>query len=194
MAASNKVSICNQALSLIGRSPIVDLADGTTEAINCSVHYEPCLRLFMSERDWTFGTIRVKLSPDLDGPNFGYTYSFTIPTDSERVISVRSDDGYVRQDWIQEGGKILSNELDTNIVYLSREVTEDKLTSSAESALVHLLAARLAIAIAGNKDLANDMLGAYERIYLPKAKTSDAINSSKTDLGRFSRLTTIRRH
>lgn len=172
----------------------MDLYDNTTEAKACSIHYDPCLRLFMSERDWTFGTVRVKLSPDSGGPAFGYAYSFTIPADSERVISVQSDDGFLRKDWIQEGGKILSNELDINIVYLSREITEDKLTSSAESALVHLLAARLAIPVAGNKDLANDMLGAYERIYLPKAVTSDAINSSKVDLGRFSKLTTARRY
>ena len=48
------VSICNQALSLVGANSIISLDDNTTEARLCKAIYEPVRDALLEEHAWTF--------------------------------------------------------------------------------------------------------------------------------------------
>jgi hypothetical protein len=189
---SASISICNQALSLVGADHITSIDDGTNEARQCKVHYDACLRKILMEREWTFATARRELAEVSEAPTFGYTKAFGLPGDCILVRSASDRTGYEYRDWVVEGRKISLNADTCFIVYTKMEYDATKYPGPFEAALVHLLASRLSISIPNSRGLSQDHYTLYQ-MELREASGLDGKQGSPTAIGnRNSKLISAR--
>ena len=135
---STNVSICNEALSLIGAKSILSFDENTENARRCASIYDTTRRALLRMHPWSFAKKRTQLAPVSTHPTFGYHNSFPLPHDFVRVISAGVEEYEV------EARHILANTNLINLVYVSDEDNEelwDSLFSECMSLyLVHKLA------------------------------------------------------
>ena len=147
---ASQVSICNLALSWLGIAPITSLDDDSVEAATCKQQYDDALKAVLEERDWTFATDRLILTPVEEEPVWGFGNKFLVPAKVRRVISVtvprgssidiNSDVQGFNVQWQLESGFILADE---DLLHV-RVVEDNENTASYPSVFVQCLAARLA--------------------------------------------------
>lgn len=135
---SSAVDICISALIKLGCDPIASLTEDNSRAKVCNARYSVLRDEMLRAHPWKFALKRVLLSPILDAPAFEFENQFQLPSDCLRPWRVNQD----KYDWTQEGDKILTNESEIQLVYISR-VNESKFDSS----FTELLATRIAMDI-----------------------------------------------
>jgi len=75
------VSICNDALVLLGSEGVTSFDDGSTEAAICSALYPNIRDLFLSMYPWSFAQKKVELQRETTSPDFEWTYQYALPSD-----------------------------------------------------------------------------------------------------------------
>ena len=148
--ATSQVSICNLALSWLGTPPIMSIDDETVEAALCKAQYDDALKATLEERDWTFATDRLILTPVVEPPLWGFGNKFLVPAQVRRVISVTVPRGTtidVSSDvlgfnvqWQLESGFILADE---DLIHVRAVLNNDN-AGAYPGVFVQALAARLA--------------------------------------------------
>lgn len=118
---ATKVSICSNALLIIGDKTINDLADESPRARACANLYDNARDAILRMRPWNSCIKRVVLSPDATSPAFGWAYAFVLPVDFIRCISITKDGSF--SDFRIEGSRILCDE---NAVYLKYVFRNDE--------------------------------------------------------------------
>lgn len=73
------VSICQQALVLIGAQPISSLDDDTTEGVACRTLYEPTVRDELSQYRWRFATGMEQMSRLAAAPATKWEAAYQVP-------------------------------------------------------------------------------------------------------------------
>lgn len=182
---SSVVDICNQAISEVGGTRIISLSDNTAEAKQCSIHYEPCLRKILTERFWSFAKKRAELAPSSTEPLSQYSKKYKLPSDCLVVRVVSDKNGREYRDWQTEEGYIYCNENSVFIEYTTKSVDTTQFSPSFEAALVYLLASRLAIPIAANRNLKLELYNIYKS-ELEEASPIDGMQGSPKTVGRRS--------
>lgn len=114
-----KISICNEALSMIGAKAIQSFDDNTDNARRCAAIYDSTRRALLRMHPWSFAKKRAQLAPVATHPAFGYSHTFPLPKDFIRVY----DSG--QQNYEMEGRHILANTNLINLVYVADEDNEE---------------------------------------------------------------------
>ncbi len=86
--ALTAISLCNRALVKLGATAIGGFADGTAEAETAAALYEPTRDGLLAANPWNFATNQATLPRLIDKPVADYDYSFQLPTDFLRALSV----------------------------------------------------------------------------------------------------------
>lgn len=82
------VTICSNALMLVGDAPISDFDEDNDRARRAKSLW-PVVRDYVLRRHpWNCAIRRVVLPPETERPEFDYSYRFTLPGDCLRVLSV----------------------------------------------------------------------------------------------------------
>ena len=104
------------------------------------------------------------LAQDATGPNFGYDYSYTLPTNCLRVLYCDcQDNGYK---WEIEGNKLLSNaDTPVYIKYIKKETDVNKWSIFLYKLVIIRLAAKMALALTEDNALARGLFDLFEREY-----------------------------
>ncbi|QGH73632.1 MAG: tail tube protein [Podoviridae sp. ctpVR23] len=178
---ASKISICNQALSEVGSDPITSFDDGTVASESCKTHYDSVLKELLEKRYWSFAMKRDNLVASTEIPKYGYSNSYPIPSDCIRIKGIESSDNRTYTGWVNEAGRIFTNFDDVNINYVSGTVPTEYFTGSFESALVYLLASRLAIPIAKSRELRNELMSIAE-VKIREACAEDGANTPPTQI------------
>lgn len=165
--ASN-VQICNLALLKIGDITITSLTDDTKSARVCNQIFEPIRDAVLREHHWNFAIKREELGLMTSSPAFEYSNQFQLPSDCLKVIEV--EDHYEHK---IEGGKLLTNESSIFLKYIARIEDPNLYDSLFIEALSARLAAELAIAIADNNTLHQNMVVLYDE-KISMARSLDA--------------------
>ena len=84
----SEVSICNQALSLVGAKSITSLDDDVNEAKLCKLNYAPVRDAVLAEHDWTFATRWETLAASANPAPGEFTNEFPLPSDVLAVLFV----------------------------------------------------------------------------------------------------------
>lgn len=144
--ANSAVSICSNALQLLGDKPIdsFDLENDRTRL---------AANLYASKRDfvlrshpWNCATKRVILSPDTVAPVFGWSYQYALPGDWLRTLSVGVDDS-AQDDYLIEGRQILMDIDTCRLRYIFRNETEATWDAMLVNAMTQVMTAVFAYAI-----------------------------------------------
>ena len=103
--AATVVSICSNALLMLGAAPIADLNEDNDRARLAANLFDPARDMVLRRHPWNCAVKRIALAPDVTAPAFDWTYQFTLPSDWLRTLSVGEAGDY--QAFAIEGRKIL---------------------------------------------------------------------------------------
>lgn len=112
MKPTQKVDLCNLALSLISNEQVVNLdAQGEKAERICVKWYDATLMYCLALHPWNFAKKRQLLAEEA-APAFGYTNQFKLPSDYMRLNFIgenRRDFKNLYSDYSVESGSILLN-------------------------------------------------------------------------------------
>jgi len=114
--ANSKVSICNNALLLIGCNPITSLTDGNKAANACNLVFDRTLDTLLRMHLWNFAVTRATLASEVTAPAFGYANSYPLPADYIRLVGLEDHSMVYKI----ESGKLLTDSDVVNLIYIAR--------------------------------------------------------------------------
>lgn len=183
---TSAVSICSNALLLLGDKPISDFAENNDRTRIVSNIYNMKRDKVLRLNDWKCATKREILSPDSTAPGFEWRYRYALPADWLRTLSV----GPSRQDqdpYEQEGRFILMNAATCYLRYIYRnedEATWDPLLVDAMTQVM-LAALTYPITKSTTKQQTEEEI---VRDVLRTARSVDAVDNPPESLGDFPML------
>ena len=143
---ASEVSICNQALALLGANTIISLGDGTTEANLCDALYDDVRDSVLEEANWSFATKWLNLPPLASPPVGEYANAFPLPPDVIRIIFVGEDFNHPQQ-WQREGNNIRMDTKTCKCQAVYREVNPNNYSPLFIQALAARMAMEMAVAL-----------------------------------------------
>lgn len=165
------VSICSQALLLLGDKPISAFNDATDRARLASNLYPDARLALLRAHPWNCATRRIVLAPEVSVPAFGgWTHQFALPGDCIRVWSVGQYDDEP-EPYRVEGRRILYSGTACNLRY-SIDTPEDQWDPLLVSVMVAQMAAAFAFPITKSGAEAERRSSAYADL-LDQAKLVD---------------------
>lgn len=164
------VTICNQALSHIGESPIVSLTEGSADANLCSQFYPLARDAILEDRQWSFALKRASLVPSVTAPPSTWLFAYVLPGDAFHVIAVLPKEAiddysteptrgatwwedqwdyrglgiYTPARYAIEGRLIYTNEADAQLRYVAKLPSVTRFPAQVRLALGYKLATLLA--------------------------------------------------
>lgn len=143
------VSICSQALLLLGANQITSFADGTAPSSVCSVLYPRVKSQTMGMYPWSFSLTKTTLGRLSSTPTNVYLYEYQMPSDMflgvPRAVYASTSTGNLPKitEYEIQGDKILTNET-TVVLDYQKLVTEADMPSYFVQMLVYQMAWHLA--------------------------------------------------
>lgn len=182
--ATSAVSICSNALILLGDNPISSFQDPGAGAQTASNLYESSYINLLSMHRWRFATKKARLSRLTSSPLNEWQYQFQIPSDNVAIITV-----YPNTDYELYEDKLYANSSSIEIDYIYR-VNESQLPLWFAKTMEFYLAMQFAIPVTGN----STRLGEMEQLWTQQLKSSKNIDSTiRPNAGVFdSPFTSIR--
>jgi|TARA_R100001530_G_scaffold134315_1_gene108959 hypothetical protein len=165
------VEISSNALRLLGDDPIVSFGDDTERARLVNAIYEEMRDEVARAAIWNCCKARQILASLTETPAFGWAYYHQLPSNSLRVVDVRSGD--IRIDHEVEGRKLMTDTSSVNLIYIKRVTDPNEFDALFVSAYTARIAAELALPITGSNTVANAMWQLYER-KVREARTIDS--------------------
>jgi hypothetical protein len=163
------ISICNEALALLGANTLTDFTDNTQEARLVNHFYYSAIEQTLRDHDWSFAVKRGPELAELSGqPEFGYNYHYQLPSDCLRVISTNIHGA----EYEIEGEALLTDETEVKIKYIYLVTDVSRFDALFRRALVLRLAADMAYALTKRRSKEEELILLYERA-LGKAKSKD---------------------
>ena len=170
------VSICNSALNQLGAASITALTDNSKNARLCNERYETVRDAVFRAHPWNSLIKRQQLAQDTATPAYGFSYQFTLPSDSLRVLVI---DAY-NSDYKVEGRKILCNEKSIKISYISQVTDPNEMDVLLRETIAAGIAADIAYAITANLQVSKLMQEKYQ-YKLSEARHADASEGYNID-------------
>ena len=120
-AGDTGVSICSDALILLGAKPISSFNDGTDEANACDRLYSDVRDSTLMMYPWSLSYKKIQLSRLITTPTTEWAYEYQLPGDRlgnpRAVYTTNSRNAYPLKEWEIQGDKLLTNELTIYIDY-----------------------------------------------------------------------------
>ena len=142
---TTSISICNEALSMIGAKTIQSFDENSENARRCASIYGSTRKALLRLHPWSFAKKRAQLAPVTTYPAFGYSNAFPLPNDFIRLYDPN------QQDYETEGRHILANTDLINLVYVADQDNEDIWDSLFAECMVLYLVHKLAKPITGSQ-------------------------------------------
>ena len=163
--------LCNRALSLIGADPIQSLQDSGIASQNLNIQLPDAVQEVLAYHPYRCARKRTSLAPLVDTPAFGFSYAYQLPSDFCSLIGVYSDETLLTsRDYQFEGSTILSDVDNMQIVYVALPETPKSLTPAVQTAIVYLLAYKMAELTTSNDNLIVRLYQEYQTHLLESVK------------------------
>lgn len=176
---SSEVEICNNAMLLLGDLTINDFNEGSVRAKLAAAFYAQSRDAVLRLHPWNFAVKRIQLAPDAAAPVYGYSSSFTLPSECLRILEV-----YEITDYKIEGRKILCDSSGLSIKYVFRNEDVTQYDSLFVDALASYLAFKMAYPITKSNETKKFMFETFKAI-LPLARNIDAQEEPQDTVGDF---------
>lgn len=178
--AANPVSICSNALLLLGAQPINDLADANDRA-RLAANLFPSVRdSVLRSHPWNCAIKRVALAPDTTAPAFDFAFQFTLPDDFMRALSVGERD--VEAEFKIESGKLLCDDNPALLRYVWRNEDPATWDHMLVRAMELSMAQAMAYPITQSATLRDSVAGDLER-HMKRARAVDGQDETSETLG-----------
>lgn len=151
------VSICSNALMMLGKSPIASLQEDNDRAKYCANLYPSLRDSLLRKHFWNCAIKRVLLSPDAVAPAYGYTAQFPLPSDFLRLMEVGRPGAFIA-DFQLENRMILANATALPLRYVWRNDVEDNWDVGLVETATAMMAALLAFPLVQSTSLRDSLL------------------------------------
>ena len=141
MPGNSAVSICSNALLLLGDRPISSFSENNDRTRLVANLYDYKRNRVLRAHSWNCSTKRVILSPDVAAPPFGWAYQFQLPNDWLRTLSVGEDGA--EDDFAIEGRKIIMDSNVCRLRYIWNNTEESTWDSLLVEAMTQVMVAAL---------------------------------------------------
>jgi len=178
------VSICSNALMMLGKTPIASFTEGTDKATYCANLYPVMRDSLLRKHYWNCAMKRVLLSPLAELPAFGYSNQFQLPEDFLRLYEVGMSGrfgGFIRE-YQLENRMILANAEALPLRYVWRNENPDNWDAALVQVATAQMAAVLAYPITQSTSLRDSMKEEAAR-ELRDAKAIDGQENPSETLG-----------
>lgn len=176
------VSICSNALLMLGKTPIADFNENSDRARYCSNLYPMVRDQLLRKHFWNCAIKRVLLSPLGTAPAFGYSNQFQLPADFVRIYEVGYAPNRFIKDFQIENRLILASVDALPLRYVWRNDNEDNWDSSLVHVATAMMAAVLAYPITQSTSLRDSMQDDAIRA-LREAKSIDGQENPSETMG-----------
>ena len=152
------VDIYNMALSHLGAARVMSVTESTKQASYCGEFYDVCRQQVLTDARWNFATGRRALSMLADLDPVDWAYAFQMPGNALRIWRVtpnssRSDLPFTTEYDPANGGTVILTNCDTSVADITYDVKDPNVwPPHFVQALSYLLAAKIAVSIAGPKE------------------------------------------
>jgi hypothetical protein len=182
MSTATGVSICSNALLMLGAQTINDFADlvNLDRAKLCANLYPTIRDDLLRSHPWNCCIKRAVLAPDAVAPLFGYTQSFQLPADFLRVLEVGSAGCQI--DYLVEGQTIQANTTALELRYVFDNIVENTWDSHLVQLATLAMAAVLAYPITQSSALQQSLEQKLE-LSLRRARAVDGQEDPPQTLG-----------
>lgn len=137
--ATSEVDICNNALIRIGSDTITSLNDVDKNSTACNAIFAQARDMLLRQHLWNFAIKRVQLAQEVTAPAFGFKYSYPLPSDFIRTVSLEDK----RSHFKIEQGKLLTDDSVVKLIYIARIEDVTKFDPLFVEALTLTLAIKL---------------------------------------------------
>lgn len=187
------VSICSNALLMLGAKPInalVSGSEGNADRVTLASNLWPQIRdKLLRSHPWGCATAEVLLAPDAVPPVIDYSARFLLPSDVLRILQV-GEEG-VPIDYKRRGRYLLADETVLPLVYVYRNEDVGLWDSALVDVATLQMAAAMAYAVTQSASL-RDQFRAEAEYALKQAKAIDGQDEPPQTMGDF-RQTMARR-
>lgn len=177
---ANKVQIINKALSMLGMTRITTIDDPSPQARAAKATWDITLGSVLSAGLFTFSIERVVLALTAEVNPFddGYPYVYQVPTGCLRVVDFFPDSARARV----EKDRIFSDTENLGVRIIVNIDDETLFFPAFAEALAIKLAADMAYPLINSAKKGEDLLGMYEAIMLPRAKSADSTQGDAPEM------------
>lgn len=178
--AASAVSICSNALLMLGDKPINSFDDDSDRVRLASNLFEPVRNYVLRRHPWNCCIKRVTLSPDVDTPEFDWAFQFTLPADYLRTLSV-GEIG-VEAEFKIESGKLLCDDNPCLLRYIWRNENPASWDDMLIWAMTMSMKAVMAYPITQSASMEQLVDGALKEV-LKQARAVDGQDESPETMG-----------
>lgn len=171
----SKVTICNNALSLIGANQIASFEEESKLAQTCRNIYDTTRLALLRMHPWSCAKKRQILSPVSTYPSFGYGHAFPLPSDYVLIIAANTECYEV------ENRHILANVEQINLEYVFNNNIEQTWDPLLIEAMTLKMAAKLCKPVTGNTAERDSIEAEFLRL-IPQAKAINAQERPSQDI------------
>lgn len=185
---ASDVEICSTALTNLGADPVSNInpPDDTIRA-------ELCARLYPIARDrvlraypWSFANKRITLARIATAPEFEFAFAYQLPSDPFCLRVLKLNDATAK--WGIDGRTLVTDLDSVKIKYTARITDTGLFDALFVMALIHLLAALMALSITGETSKRTAEFQLYQDV-LNDARTMDSQEQSPQDFDILDLLT-----
>jgi hypothetical protein len=144
---TEEVAICNQALARLGALRFTFADQTTKEGVYCELFYEQTRDALLRSFVWNFASARKTLAQETETPDFEWDYQYKLP---ENYLRMKGE--YGEDDFIIEGGLLLTNDDDVDIRYVKKVTDTAEFDSLFIEVLILELAKKLLPPLVGTKN------------------------------------------
>lgn len=170
----SKTDIANMALHRVGALRIMDLNDADSKSARVlRDFFEPAIREVGRLAEWQCLKDRAELGRLAAAPAFGWDYAYELPVTFLRLVKLNGVDyrGEPGSDHEIEGRTLLTDEEEAKIEFIAYKEETADYDPLFVKAIVAKLAAEIAVPIRQDEALAARLMGEFESLALPKART-----------------------
>jgi hypothetical protein len=178
--SATAISICSNALLILGDKPISDFAEDQDRA-RLALNLWPQVRDFvLRSHPWNCAIKRVALAPDTNAPAFDWSYQFTLPDDFLKALSIgeMGREGEFRI----EGRKLLALENPLLLRYVFRNDNPGTYDTMLVEVLTAEMAHRMAYAITQSAAMVEAMASKAAMV-MRRARAVDGQDDTPEQLG-----------
>jgi hypothetical protein len=178
--AASEVSICSNALLLLGSQPINSLDEANDRARAASNLYPMVRNYLLRSHPWNCAVKRVALAPDTETPAFDWAFQFTLPSDFMRVLAV--GEAGAEAAFKIESGKLMCDENPAYLRYIWRNENPATWDDMLVWGVTQSMKAALAYPITQSASLEDLVEKACEKV-LKKARSVDGQDETPEQFG-----------
>lgn len=116
--SASPVSICSNALLMLGDSPISSFDDSGDRVLKAANLWPSVRDFVLRSHPWNCAVKRIVLAPLVDAPPFDFAYAFPLPNDWLRTLSIGEEGERPR--YRMEAGVILMDDNACRLRYIFR--------------------------------------------------------------------------